>query len=92
MPKANTKLKTADWQVTATSMYCDFIDDFVTIIVNNDWSIKCCWYNQHNRRVIDDKRPKFDKKISLKMEKCRGPQCIFAINYLDKLRKEEHGA
>jgi hypothetical protein len=30
-----------DWEVTATTIYCDAVDDEVTIIVQGDGAVKC---------------------------------------------------
>ena len=91
MPKTKTKLQPAGWQITATTIHCDFVDDFVTIMVNKDWSTRCAWYNRYKQKALEDKGKKFDKKIRLKMEKCEGPECPNVINYRDKLIKEEFG-
>ena len=92
MPKAKAGLQPAGWQITATTIRCDFVDDFVTLMVNKDWSTKCSWYNRYKQKAIDDPRQKFDKKIRLKMEKCEGPECPNVIDYRDKLIKEERGS
>ena len=92
MPKAKAGLQPAGWQITATTIRCDFVDDFVTLMVNKDWSTKCSWYNRYKQKAIDDPRQKFDKNIRLKMEKCEGPECSNVIDYRDKLIKEELGS
>ncbi len=46
MPRAKTKLQPAKWQITATTIHCDLVDDFVTIMVYKDWSTKCVWYSR----------------------------------------------
>jgi len=89
MPKAKMKLQPAGWQTTATTIQCDFVDDFVTIMVNKDWSAKCVWYNRYKQKSLDDKKQKLDRKSRLKVEKCNGPECSYVINYRDKLIKEE---
>ena len=91
MPKAKTKLQPAGWQITATTIHCDFVDDFVTIMVNKDWSTKCTWYSRYKQKALEGKGQKFDKKISLKIEKCEGPECPNVMNYRDRLVKEELG-
>jgi len=91
MPKTKTKLQPAGWQITATTIHCDFVDDFVTIMVNKDWSTRCSWYNRYKQKVIDNPKQKFDKKIRPKIEKCEGPECPHVMNYRDRLIKEEFG-
>jgi hypothetical protein len=91
MPKAKTKLKPANWQITATTMHCDFVDDFVTIMVNKDWSTKCVWYSRYKQKALEDKKYKVDREIRLKIDKCQGPDCSYVTSYKDKLVKEEFG-
>lgn len=30
-----------DWQITAKTIYCDSVQEEVTIIVKKDWSVQC---------------------------------------------------
>ena len=39
--KESFDIKMVDWQITATTIYCDAVDDEVTILVNKDWSTRC---------------------------------------------------
>jgi hypothetical protein len=91
MPRTKTKLQPANWQVTATTVHCEFIGDFVTIIVNKDWSTKCVWHNRYKQKALADKKYKVDKKIRLKIDRCQGPDCSYTTVYRDKLVKEEFG-
>ena len=81
----------ANWQVTATTIRCDFIDDFATLLVKNDWVAKCVWYNRYKQKAIEGKKQSFDKRIQLKIEKCAGPTCRYVTEYRDKLIQEESG-
>ena len=90
-PKAKTKLRPANWQITATTVRCDLVDDFVTVMVHKDWSAQCAWYNRHKKKALEDKKQKFDRKMRLKMEKCQGPECSYVAGYRDELIKEEFG-
>lgn len=92
MIKAKAELKPAKWQITATTIRCDLVDDFVTIMVNNDWSTKCAWYNRYKQKALEDKKQKFDKAIRVKIEKCAGPECSYVTDYRDKLIQEESGS
>lgn len=91
MPKARTKLQPAKWQITATTIHCDLVNDHVTVMVNKDWSTKCVWYNRYKQKALEDRRQKFDRNVRLKMEKCQGPECSYIKDYRDKLIKEEFG-
>ena len=90
MSKANTELQPGNWQITATTIHCDKVDDFVTIMINKDWSMKCAWYNRYKQKAVDENK-KFDKKIKAKIEKCEGPECSYLVEYRDKLIQEESG-
>jgi len=91
MAKAKTKPEPANWQITATTIRCDLVDDFVTIMVNKDWSTRCAWYGRYKEKALEDKKQKFDKAITLKIEKCAGPECSYVTDYRDKLIQEESG-
>ena len=91
MAKAKTELQPAAWQVTATTIHCDLVDDFVTIMVNKDWSTKCAWYSRHKQKALEDEKHKVDKKIRGKIEQCKGPDCSYVAEYRDKLIEEEFG-
>lgn len=92
MAKAKTKLEPAKWQITATTIRCDLVDDFVTVMVNKDWSARCAWYGRHKQKALEGKKQKFDKDMKLKIEKCAGPECAYVTDYRDKLIKEESGS
>ena len=87
--KTKTELQPAKWQITATTTHCGLVDDFVTIMVNKDWSTKCAWYNRHKKKALEDKKQKLDRKMRLKIEICHGPECSYVKDYRDKLIKEE---
>lgn len=91
MPKSRTGMKPAKWQVTATTVRCEFVDDFVTIMVDKDWTTKCVWYRLHKQKALEGSKQKFDRNIKLKIEKCQGPECSYVTKYRDKLIKEEFG-
>ena len=79
-----------DWQVTATTLMCDAIGDYVTVMVYKDWTAKCAWFNRYGGKKDTPKEFKrLDKKIKLKLEKCLGPTCSWVTEYHDKLQKEE---
>ena len=37
-----------NWQVTATTLYCDTVNDEVTILVYKDWSVMCTGYTKYS--------------------------------------------
>jgi len=91
MPKTKTKLPPAGWQITATTIKCDLVDDYVTIMVYKDWSTKCVWYGRNKQKLMEDKKYKVDRAVKLRADKCQGPDCSYVTSYRDKLVKEESG-
>jgi len=89
MTETKSELKPAGWQVTATTIHCDLVNDFVTIMVYKDWSTRCAWYGRYKQKALDGK--KVDKKIKPQIEKCTGPECSNVTDYRDKLIGEEFG-
>ncbi len=83
-----------DWQVTATTIYCDAVDDDVTIIVYKDWSTGCTGYKKYKEAPTRDTSKalaKKSKKLGRNLE-CEGPECSRVIAYKDKLKAEEAAA
>jgi hypothetical protein len=71
--KENNNL--ADWQVTATTIYCDAVDDDVTILVYKDLTAKCTGYDKYGQN-LDSATTKLLKKKSKTLHhnlKCEGP-------------------
>ena len=54
----------AKFQAAVATIWCGAIEDYVTIMVQNDWAAKCCWYAQHKDPAAGEgKRSKVGKKI-----------------------------
>ena len=78
-----------NWQLTATTIYCDAVDDEVTILVYKDWSTKCTGYNkygQSSREAINQLKKK-GRQLKRRLE-CVGPECQRVIEYKEKLQSE----
>jgi UDP-2,3-diacylglucosamine pyrophosphatase LpxH len=78
-----------NWQVTATTVECSHIGDFVTILVYKDWSSKCTWWAKYKKVAGEDPKHKFSKDVKAKIGKCQGPDCKYVVGYRDKLIGEE---
>jgi len=77
------------WQVTATTVMCEFVTDEVTIMVNNDWSVKCTGmvkYTKDRNASVELVKRSLEKKQTLE---CRGLDCPVIQNYILKLKREE---
>ena len=85
-----------NWQVTATTVYCDAVDDDVTIMVYKDWATRCVgYYKKYGDPVITTDTTKMLREESKKLGRelrCEGPECPRVVAYRDKLRAEEPAA
>jgi len=80
----------ANWQVTATTIHCDAVDDEVTIIVHRDGSAKCVSFARYGNPDKDAAGLMKKKSQQLKRElRCEGPECSCVTGYRDKLFAEE---
>ena len=81
-----------NWQVTATTIYCDAVDDEVTLLVDKDWSAKCTGYQKYgepSKEMLNLLKRK-SKQLKQRLE-CVGPECSRVIQYKEKLLAEEIG-
>lgn len=81
-----------DWQVTATTIHCDAVDDDVTIIVHNDLTTTCTGYRKYVEKLDSQTAKLLGNKSnkSGKTLKCEGPMDFRVINYRDKFASEEN--
>ena len=89
MSDTNPKMPQAKWQVTATTLQCDYMQEYVTIMIQMDWSCKCTWWTKYKKAQASDPNHKFPKGIKEKSAKCMGPDCQYVTGYRDQLIKEE---
>jgi len=79
-----------NWQVNATTIYCDAVDDEVTMMVYKDWSAKCTGYIKYGepgKEILNMLRRK-GKQLKQSLE-CEGQECFRLIRYKEKLFAEE---
>ena len=79
-----------DWQITATTIYCDAVDEDVTLMVYKDGSVKCAGYPKYGEpgKEVSKLLKKKSKQLGSNLE-CEGPECSRVIQYRDKLFAEE---
>jgi hypothetical protein len=83
----------ANWVITATTIYCDAIDDEVTLIVSSDGTSRCTGYQKYGKpgreitRLMKIKGRRLGRKLG-----CEGSGCYRVTQYRDKLFAEEAGA
>ena len=79
-----------NWQVTAATIYCDAVDDEVTLLVYRDGSVKCIGYRKYGSpgkeaaKLLQEKSKQLERRLE-----CQGPECSRVIQYRDKLFAEE---
>jgi len=79
-----------NWKVTAATIYCDAVDDEVTVIVFKDWSARCTGYRKYGelgKDAIDLLKKR--SRQSKRQLKCDGPACHRVIQYKEKLFSQE---
>ena len=92
MARAKTDISPANWQITATTLKCEMVDEYVTVMVYKDWSCKCVWWSKNKQVAEQDPKHKFPRDIKASMGKCQGPDCKYVTGYRDKLIEEEEAA
>ena len=81
-----------DWQVTATTIYCDAVTDEVTVLVYRDFSTKCTGYSKYGEpgeetlKLLGKKSKKLKRSL-----RCEGLGCSRVVQYKEKLLAEEAG-
>lgn len=79
-----------DWQITATTIYCDAVDEEVTLMVYKDWSTKCTGYRKYGEPGKDMLNLLNKKSKQLKRQLgCTGLECPRVTQYEEKLSTEE---
>lgn len=89
MSTSDSVRKPANWQMTAATLHCDYVDDSVTLMVGKDWTYQCAWFNRYKKVDDDNPKPRPGAAIKARLQKCVGPDCSYTIGYRDKLVKEE---
>jgi len=73
------------WQATETTIYCDDVDDEVTILVYTDWSVKCTGYEKYGKGGDKTSLLKKRSKQVKRQLKCVGLECERVVQYKGKL-------
>ena len=83
-------MKMVNWRATETTIYCDAVGDEVTIVVYEDWSVKCTGYGKYGEPGED--KINLLKKRSRQLKRqlnCVGPECDRVVQYKEKLLSQE---
>jgi hypothetical protein len=79
-----------DWQITAKTIYCDAVEDEVTVLVYKNAPTRCTGCkkyhepNQITRRVIKEKTRRLKRPL-----KCEGEQCPRVTQYKVSIMAED---
>jgi hypothetical protein len=79
------------WQVTAKAIYCDAVDDDVTVEVFPDGSTKCTGFQKYIEHANAESANILKKKSSQlgRQVKCEGPQDIRVTSYRDLIINQD---
>ena len=79
-----------NWQITATTIYCDAVDDEVTLLLYKDGTVTCTGYKKYGEssRAISNRMKKKSKQLKRQL-KCEGPECYRVTQYKDRLFTEK---
>jgi hypothetical protein len=79
-----------DWEVTATTIFCEAVDDEVTLIVSGNGAAKCSGQQKYDNSKKDIKKTIANKsKSSGKQFGCKGENCATLKQYRDKMLGEK---
>ncbi|OGO25373.1 MAG: hypothetical protein A2144_09445 [Chloroflexi bacterium RBG_16_50_9] len=76
-----------NWMITATTIYCDTVDDDVTLLVYKDGTAKCTGYRKYGNpggKPLKTKSNKAGQPL-----RCEPSACERLIQYRDRLLAEE---
>jgi hypothetical protein len=79
-----------DWEVTATTIFCESVNDEVTIIVNRDGAVRCSGRQKYEKPGKEDKKTlKTKSRLMGKELACLGENCAAVKKYCDKMLSEK---
>jgi hypothetical protein len=79
-----------DWEVTATTIFCDAVDDEVTLIVSGTGTLKCSGRQKYENPGKDTKKLLIRKsKSGGKLLACKGEGCPTVKQYREKMLGEK---
>lgn len=89
MIESNNTSAPVSWQVTATTIQCAMVADYVTIMVYKDWSSKCTWWAKYRKLDSVKHSRQLGKSIKEGIMRCQGPECKYITDYRNRLIEEE---
>lgn len=83
-----------DWQVTATTIYCDAVDADVTVMVDAGGGVRCAGVLKY----LTQTTPNIQRQLKRRSRKlgrqlaCEGDDCPRTLAYRDRIFAEEKTA
>ncbi|MFC1937103.1 hypothetical protein ACFLWY_00925 [Chloroflexota bacterium] len=79
-----------NWQVTAATIYCDAVNEVVTVMVYKDMSARCTGYTRYGEPGAEmlGLLKKRSKQVKRPLG-CEGLECRRVAQYKEKLMAEE---
>ena len=78
------------WQITAKTIYCDAVDDEVTLLIYKDKRANCTGYKKYNQpNAITVSTIKRKTKSLKRPVKCEGEDCSRLSRYKENILTEE---
>jgi hypothetical protein len=62
------------WKVTATTFNCEYVTDYVTVMVQPDGTAKCSYVSRYSK----------SNKAKQKMKNCKWPNCPLVAQFRDE--------
>jgi hypothetical protein len=83
-----------DWQVTATTVYCDAVDSDVTLMVYKDGSVHCAGMRKYGDAATKDSLSALKKRADKagRTLTCEGENCPRQTAYRDRIFTGEKNA
>jgi hypothetical protein len=79
-----------DWQITAKTIFCDAVDDEVTVIVQRDGSTTCTGFKKYTQPNDITRKLAAQKSKRLKRPiKCESEPCSRTNQYKENIMAEE---
>jgi len=82
----------SNWQTTAKTIFCDAVDDEVTVMIYKDLSVRCTGFKKYTQpNEITVQLVKFKNKQLAHPVKCEGEGCPRVAAYKAGILAEEAG-
>jgi len=79
-----------DWKITAATVYCEDVDDEVTLLVYKDGTAKCTSREKYTKPDKETAKTVKTRSKSLKRQiVCKGSECSRVTKYRDRIFAEE---